>query len=70
MSAAPKRFYSATSRGFFSSDIHANLPSDAVEITDTQWTALLTAQSAGKQIVPDANGQPIAVDPDPPTIAP
>ena len=55
-----QRFYSAKTRGFYSSDLHTRIPSDAVVITDAEWTALLAAQSAGKEIMPDAQGRPIA----------
>ena len=60
-------YYSKSSAGFFSPDLHgSNVPPDAVEITPAQHTALLAAQAAGKRIVPDANGYPVAQDPPPP----
>lgn len=59
-------FYSATRSAFFSLAISPELPPDAVKITTAQHTALLAAQSAGKRIVPDANGYPVAQDPPPP----
>ncbi|WP_051202938.1 hypothetical protein [Desulfovibrio aminophilus] len=43
------------------------MPTDAVEITDTEYAALLEAQGLGKVIVPDASGRPVAVDPPAPT---
>ncbi|MEW9901084.1 phage tail assembly chaperone, partial [Chitinivorax sp. PXF-14] len=45
------------------------IPRDAVEISAEDYAALLDAQSAGKQIVPDGHGHPIAVDPPPPSEA-
>lgn len=62
---APKKYYSATARGFFSEEVHGtNMPKDAVEITTDEWQALLVEQGTnGKQIVPGANGKPIAIDP-------
>lgn len=59
-------FYSKDARAFYDRDIHQAIPSDAVEITPSQHAALLAAQSAGKRIVPDANGYPVAQDPPPP----
>ena len=57
-------FYSPSTKGFYDTTIHgANIPSDAVEITAEQHAALLEGQSNGQQIVPDANGRPILVDP-------
>jgi len=59
-------FYSASTRGFYDDAIHSSLPSDAVPITSQVHQALLEAQAAGKQIEPDGNGFPVAVDPPPP----
>lgn len=36
------------------------LPSDAIEITEQEHADLMDAQSRGQQIVPDADGRPIA----------
>ena len=57
-------FYSKTTRGFYDDAIHteAQIPSDAVEITQEEHQALMVAQSEGKIIQPDANGAPEAVD--------
>lgn len=58
-----KRF-SPSKRGFFDTAIHGeNIPSDAVDITDSEYRSLLVAQSQGKVIQPDENGRPVAVDP-------
>jgi hypothetical protein len=57
-----RRFYSASSRGFYSSDVNQEMPADVVEITEQQWCALIEAQSVGKQIVPDSSGHPSTVD--------
>jgi hypothetical protein len=59
-------FYSATSKSFFDSRIHAVMPPDAVEVDDDTHTALMSAQSQGKAIQPDADGRPEAVDRPPP----
>ena len=55
-------FYSKTANGFYSKEINGdNIPQDAVEITTEQWQALMDAQSKGKIIQADANGNPEAV---------
>lgn len=61
------KFYSRSTGGFYSEDIHGKdgIPGDAFELTDEEWQALLTAQSKGQQIVAGTHGGPIAVDRDP-----
>ncbi len=57
-------FYSKTTGGFYSSEIHGDsIPVDAVEITDAVHAALIEGQSQGKRIVADENGFPMLVDP-------
>lgn len=57
-------YYSAQTRGFYDAAIHgSNIPTDAVEITTEEHASLLAEQSAGKQIIADGNGYPIAIDP-------
>lgn len=58
-------FYSATRRGFFSREIHSDIPTDAVEIATPYYEELLFGQSQGKVIVPDSDGRPILEDPQP-----
>nr|WP_315448060.1 phage tail assembly chaperone [uncultured Pseudomonas sp.] len=60
--------------GFFDSDIHGEvgspgctIPKGAKEITDELHADLVAAQSAGKLIVPDSAGLPMAIDPPPPS---
>jgi hypothetical protein len=57
----PDKFYSATTQGFYSSDIHSTeqIPADAVKITHDHWQQLLSAQALGMQIVPDTRGHPV-----------
>lgn len=56
--------YSKSTKGFYDREIHGNaIPSDAIEITDAEYTALLTEQANGKLIVSDINGKPVAIDP-------
>ncbi|KVP78217.1 phage tail protein [Burkholderia ubonensis] len=40
-----------------------------IGISDEQWRDLINAQSAGKRLVVDSVGKPVAVDPPPPTRA-
>lgn len=61
-------FYSAQTRGFYSTETHgANIPADAIEITTEQYVGLLADQSAGATIQLDQDGFPVAVFPPPPT---
>lgn len=58
-------YWSATTKGFYNSDIHGtNIPSDSVEITDELRLSLIEGQYANnKRIVAGPDGQPILVDP-------
>lgn len=59
-------YFSSSTNGFYVPEIHGeNIPSDAVEITEQQHSALMAAQSEGKQIAPDNDGKPVAVEPIP-----
>ena len=60
-------FYSATTGGFYDTDIHTSAPDDAVEITVEQHQALLAGQSEGKRIMADLQGRPVLRDPPAPT---
>lgn len=63
-------FYSKTTCGFYSREIHGDkIPADAVEITDAEHAALINGQSQGKRIVADAAGRPMLQDPPAPTTA-
>jgi hypothetical protein len=63
-------FYSPSTRGFYSTELHGNnIPADVVEITDAEHAALLEGQSQGKMIVPGADGKPIPQDPPKPALA-
>jgi len=56
-------FYSKSTNGFYSSEIHGdNIPADAVEITDAEHAWLLEGQSAGKLIKADEKGFPFLAD--------
>lgn len=56
-------FYAKSTGGFYTPEIHSSIPSDAVEITQEQYQALLNGQTQGKEIKGDANGFPILANP-------
>ena len=59
-------FYSKTTGGFYSREIHGeNMPADVVEITAEEHAALLEGQSSGKLIDFDEAGRPFLADPPP-----
>lgn len=62
-------FYSGSTGGFYPESVFQRdrMPTDAVEITDDEHSALLDGQSSGKEIKPDSNGRPYLADPPPPT---
>jgi len=56
-------FFCSVNSAFYDDDIYGDqLPKNAVEISADLHQALLDAQSMGKQIVADKNGQPMAAD--------
>ena len=58
--------YSPSHNGFYLPEIHGDvIPSDAVEITADEHSALLEGQSQGKIISADKNGKPVLQDPPP-----
>jgi hypothetical protein len=61
---AAQLFYSASTGGFYRSDLHAasKLPKDVVKITAQQHADLLLATANGKVIALDAAGKPVAVN--------
>lgn len=60
--------YSPSARGFYPENIdYPNLPSDVMYLSQDDYLALLAAQAAGKEIVPDDLGNPVAADPPPVT---
>lgn len=62
-------FYSKSTGGFYSTKIHgANMPPDAVEISDEQHAELLAGQSSGKLIAADTEGAPYLADRPPPSL--
>lgn len=57
-------FYSKSTQGFYDPEINNVIPDDAVEITADEHAALMAAQEVGKIITVDADGKPIAVEPE------
>lgn len=54
-----KRFYSAGRNAFFDSELHGDqIPSDALEISDACYEALMLAQSKGAFIMAGSDGYP------------
>lgn len=56
-------FSSKSTKGFYDSNIHKNLPLDAVEITADEYQSLLDGQAQGLQISFPSTGKPLLVDP-------
>ena len=54
-------FYSKSTNGFYTSEIHTTMPSDVVEINAQAHALLMSSQASGLRIQPDTNGMPIAV---------
>lgn len=55
-----KKYFSATTGGLYIQGIGtAPLPDDAIEISNTEWIALLRFQSAGRHIIAGPDGKPI-----------
>ena len=55
-------YFSASLRTWLHSDVHTQLPEDAVKVTNERRAKLVAEHDAGKTIIGDAAGQPIAVD--------
>ncbi len=53
-------YYSASTGGFYHTDIHKDIPPDAMEIAPEEHAALLDAQSAGREISASPDGRPKA----------
>ncbi len=56
-------FYSPTAGGFFHGSLTADIPQDAIAITEAEHAALLAAQAAGAEITAGDGGAPTAVAP-------
>ncbi|HHL5576671.1 tail fiber assembly protein [Escherichia fergusonii] len=62
-----KIWFSAELDSFFQSDWFAEQPNGTIEITTDRFEELMQLQSSGLRISHDENGNPIAVEPPPPT---
>ncbi|WP_063569193.1 hypothetical protein [Achromobacter ruhlandii] len=58
-------YYSKSMAGFYDETLHATIPADATPVSNEMHADLMFMQTQGKEIVADANGNPIAVDPAP-----
>ena len=63
-------FYSKSTGGFYDDTIHtaAQIPSDAVAITEAQHQALLAGQADGQLITAGSDGKPVLTDPPAPAL--
>lgn len=63
--------YSKSTNGFYTEEIHApaQIPADAIEITDDEYEAALAGQSAGGVITAGIDGKPIISAPPLPTLS-
>ncbi|ENA4396898.1 tail fiber assembly protein [Escherichia coli] len=62
-----KIWFSAEIDAFFQSDWFTEQPAGTIEITTDRFEELMQLQSSGLKISHDENGNPIAVEPPPPT---
>lgn len=62
-----KRYYSKTTLTTYLTGIHADMPADAVAISDQRFDDVITNPAAGKVRGHDADGLPILIDPPGPT---
>lgn len=62
------KYFSKTTGGFYDSAIHGDrIPADAVQVSDSDHSALMAGQAAGKVIVANVAGKPILVNAPEPT---
>lgn len=57
-----KYFFSASTVGFYLSEINTEMPDDAVEITESVWREYLATPADGKILGADDSGAPSWVD--------
>lgn len=58
----PRTYYSASSNAFYNSDVHEDIPPDAVEVSQEEHEAVIRGQAAGKLLVPGRDGKPSLKD--------
>ncbi|MBG6118760.1 hypothetical protein IWY39_002564 [Sphingobium sp. JAI105] len=54
-----KLFFSPSTSGFYSTDLHDSMPADAVQITAARRRSLLEGQAQGREIIVGADGHPM-----------
>ncbi|MFJ3045322.1 hypothetical protein ACIPEN_05795 [Herbaspirillum chlorophenolicum] len=59
------RFYSASTLGFYDSNVHEKMPEDVKPIEEATYRNLMEGAANGKVIVPNKSGEPVAQDPAP-----
>lgn len=55
-------FYNEKTKGFYQTDIHQDIPSESIEVSDEYRWELVRGQSSGMVIAVDNNGYPILSD--------
>lgn len=55
-------YFSARTLGFYSTDLHRDIPDDRVWVDAAAYRALMIGQTEGKQIVADDQGAPVLVE--------
>lgn len=60
-----KRFYAASTKGFYQDDLHSpeKIPADAVEIGEAEFTDLMDGQATGTKVIGNDEGFPVLLDP-------
>ena len=61
--------YSASARGFFDTELHRNIPDDAVKVSPKRHAQLFAGQAEGHEIIPDGLGRPTLRNLAPKTLA-
>ena len=54
--------YSASSNAFYETAINTDIPEDAVDITDDEWSVMLDGQAAGQIIAAGSDGKPMLTE--------
>lgn len=55
-------YFSGETSGFYDSEVHTEMPADAVEITEGERADVLAAMAPGKRIAAGPDGKPALVD--------
>ena len=55
-------YYSKSTGGFYSNEIHSIMPSDIIEISGEKYIQLMDDQNKGKLISSDEKGNPISIN--------